>query len=71
MTVNDLSILLAAIDIAIRRGAYSILEVGAIGDVAAKLNEFLKNANEQAAAAKAAEEGAADTGEAPAEQPAE
>lgn len=65
-----MSILLAAIDIAIKRGAYSILEVGAIGDVATKLNEFLKNANEQAAAAKAAEEGAAE-GQAPAEQAAE
>ena len=53
MTVNDLSILLAAVDIAIKRGTYSILEVGAIGDVAAKLNEFLKNANEQAKAAEA------------------
>jgi hypothetical protein len=63
MTVNDLSILLAAIDIAIKRGTYSILEVGAIGDVASRLNEFLKNANEQA---KAAAEQTAAEGEAPA-----
>lgn len=55
MNINDLSILLAAVDIAIKRGAYSILEVGAIGDVAAKLNEFLKSANEQAQAAQAAQ----------------
>lgn len=55
MNINDLSILLAAVDIAIKRGAYSILEVGAIGDVAAKLNEFLKAANEQAQAAAAAQ----------------
>jgi hypothetical protein len=66
MTVNDLSILLAAIDIAIKRGTYSILEVGAIGDMAARLNEFLKNANEQAkAASEAPAEGEA-TPEAPA-----
>jgi len=53
MTINDLSILLAAVDIAIKRGTFSILEVGAIGDTAARLNEFLKNANEQANAAAA------------------
>ncbi len=57
MTVNDMSIPLAAVDIAIKRGAYSILEVGAIGDCAARLNEFLKAANEQAQAAQAAEGG--------------
>jgi hypothetical protein len=68
MTVNDMSILLAAVDIAIKRGAYSILEVGAIGDCAARLNDFLKAANEQAEAAKA--EQAAAEGQAPAEQPA-
>lgn len=55
MTVNDMSILLAAVDIAIKRGAYSILEVGAIGDCAARLNDFLKAANEQAQAAQAGE----------------
>jgi hypothetical protein len=53
MTVNDMSILLAAVDIAIKRGTYSILEVGAIGDCAARLNDFLKAANEQAQAAQA------------------
>lgn len=63
MTVNDMSILLAAVDIAIKRGAYSILEVGAIGDCAARLNEFLKSANEQAQAAAA-------EGQPAAEQPA-
>ena len=68
MTVNDMSILLAAVDIAIKRGAYSILEVGAIGDCAARLNEFLKAANEQAQAA-AAEQAAAE-GQPAAEQPA-
>jgi hypothetical protein len=70
MTVNDMSILLAAVDIAIKRGAYSILEVGAIGDCAARLNEFLKAANEQAQAAQAAEGGeqpAQTDGPAPAE----
>ena len=68
MTVNDMSILLAAVDIAIKRGAYSILEVGAIGDCASRLNDFLKAANEQAEAAKA--EQAAAEGQVPAEQPA-
>jgi hypothetical protein len=64
MTVNDMSILLAAVDIAIKRGAYSILEVGAIGDCAARLNEFLKAANEQAQATQAEQQG----GEQPAQQ---
>jgi len=63
MNINDLSILLAAVDIAIKRGAYSILEVGAIGDTAAKLNEFLKAANEQAQAAQSAQEGQAAEGQ--------
>lgn len=78
MNINDLSILLAAVDIALKRGAFSILEVGAIGDVATKLNEFLKAANEQAAAAQAAQaegsapaEGGDAATEAPAEAPAE
>ena len=56
MNINDLSILLAAIDLAVKRGAFSILEVGAVGDVATKLNDFLKSANEQAQAAQAAQQ---------------
>ncbi len=60
LNLNDLATLLAAIDIAVKRGAYSILEVGAVSEVATKLNGFLQEAQ------KAATEGQAE-GEAPAE----
>jgi len=65
MTIQDLSVLLAAIDVAVKRGAFSVLEIGQVGAVAEKLNAFLAEAQKQAEAAKAAEEAAA--GEAPAE----
>lgn len=64
MNINDLSVLLAAIDIAVKRGVFSILEVGAVGNAAEKLNAFLQEATaqsnaaaEQAAAEQAAAEG--------------
>lgn len=53
LNINDLSIMLAAIDIAVKRGAYSVLEVGTIGNTAERLNAFLKAAAEAAEAAKA------------------
>jgi hypothetical protein len=73
MNLTDLSTLLAAIDIAVKRGAFSVLEIGAVGETATKLNNFLleaKKQQEEAAAAQAAEQAAAE-GQAPAEAPAE
>jgi len=58
MNLTDLSTLLAAIDIAVKRGAFSVLEIGAVGETATKLNNFLLEAKKQqdeAAAAQAAE----------------
>ncbi len=57
MNIQDLSILLAAVELAVKRGTYSIFEIGAVGQTADKLAAFLKDANEQAEAAKAAAEG--------------
>jgi len=54
MNIQDLSILLAAIELAVKRGTFSIFEIGAVGQTADKLAAFLKDANEQAEAAKAA-----------------
>lgn len=48
LNLNDLATLLAAIDIAVKRGAFSILEVGSVGEVATKLNGFLQEAQKQA-----------------------
>jgi hypothetical protein len=56
MNIQDLSILLAAIEVAVKRGTFSIFEVGAVGAATEKLAAFLKQANEQAEAAKAAAE---------------
>jgi hypothetical protein len=70
MNLTDLSTLLAAIDIAVKRGAFSVLEIGAVGETATKLNNFLleaKKQQEEAAAAAAAEAPAAE-GEATAEE---
>jgi uncharacterized low-complexity protein len=67
MNINDLSVLLAAIDIAVKRGAFSVLEVGAVGQAAEKLNAFLVEATEQA---KAAAEQAAAEGQPAADTPA-
>jgi hypothetical protein len=64
VNINDLMTLLAAVDIAVKRGTYSILEVRQVGEVAEKLNAFLTEAT---AAAKAAEEAAAE-GTEPAEE---
>jgi hypothetical protein len=62
VNINDLMTLLAAVDIAVKRGTYSILEVRQVGEVAEKLNAFLSEAT-------AAAEGQAPAApEAPAEQ---
>ena len=55
VNINDLMTLLAAVDIAVKRGTYSILEVRQVGEVAEKLNAFLTEAT---AAAQAADEAA-------------
>jgi hypothetical protein len=67
MNINDLSILFAAVELAVKRGTFSLFEIGAVGQAADRLGAFLKDAQEQAAAAKAAEEAAAE-GQAPAEE---
>ena len=69
MNLQDLAVLLAAVELAVKRGTFSVLEIGAVGAVAEKLNAFLADAKRQqdeAAAAQAAAEG-----QAPAEAPAE
>ena len=67
MNINDLSILFAAVELAVKRGTFSLFEIGAVGQAADRLGAFLKDAQEQAAAAKAAEEAAAE-GQAPADE---
>lgn len=53
MTINDMNTLLAALEIAVKRGAFSVLEVGAVGEVSTKLANFLQSAKEQAEKAAA------------------
>ena len=70
LNLNDLATLLAAIDIAVKRGAFSILEVGSVSEVATKLNNFLQEAQKQAqpeGEAAAEGEAAQPEGDAPAE----
>jgi len=57
-----MSVLLAAIDLAVKRGAYSVLEIQQVGAVAEKLNAFVAAAREQVESAQqsAAEEPAAE-----------
>ena len=70
MNINDLSVLFAAVELAVKRGTFSVFEIGAVGQAAERLGAFLKDANEQAQAAKAAQEAeqAAAEGQAPADQ---
>ena len=71
MNINDLSILFAAVELAVKRGTFSVFEIGAVGQAADRLGAFLKDANEQAEAAKAAaaaEQAAAEGQEAPADE---
>ena len=67
MNLAALSVLLAAVELAVKRGAYSVLEIGAVGEAATKLNGFLAEAKAQADA-QAAEQAAAEGQEAPAEE---
>lgn len=79
MNINDLSVLFAAVELAVKRGTFSVFEIGTVGQAAERLGAFLKDANAQAEAAKAAQaaEQAAAEGqgpdaaqpEAPTEQP--
>lgn len=69
MNINDLSILFAAVELAVKRGTFSVFEIGTVGQAAEKLGAFLKDATAQAEAAKAAEaEQAAAEGQAPTEE---
>jgi hypothetical protein len=54
MNINDLSILFAAVELAVKRGTFSVFEIGTVGQAADRLGAFLKDAQEQAEAAKAA-----------------
>ena len=54
MNINDLSILFAAVELAVKRGTFSVFEIGTVGQAAERLGAFLKDAQEQAEAAKAA-----------------
>ena len=58
MNIQDLTILLAAIELAVKRGTYSIFEIAAVGQTADKLAAFIKDANDQAEAAKAEQDAA-------------
>ena len=71
MNINDLSVLFAAVELAVKRGTYSVFEIGTVGQSLEKLGAFLKDANEQAEAAKAAQAAAEGTAEATAEATAE
>lgn len=66
MNINDLSILFAAVELAVKRGTFSVFEIGTVGQAAERLGAFLKDAQAQAEAAKAAE--AAAEGQPPAEE---
>lgn len=70
MNIQDLAVLLAAVELAVKRGTYSILEIGAVGEAAGKLNAFLSEAQRQAQEAAAPAEGEA-AAEAQPEQPAQ
>jgi hypothetical protein len=67
MNINDLSILFAAVELAVKRGTFSVFEIGTVGQAADRLGAFLKDAQAQAEAAKAAEQAAAE-GQLPAEE---
>lgn len=66
MNINDLSVLFAAVELAVKRGTFSVFEIGSVGQAAERLGAFLKDAAAQAEAAKAAQaEQAAAEGQAP------
>lgn len=68
MNLADLSVLLAAVELAVKRGTFSVLEIGAVGEAATKLGTFLADAKAQADAAKEAEAAAEEGQEAEAAQ---
>lgn len=61
MTINDMSVLLAAIDLAVKRGAFSILEIQQVGAVAEKLNSFIADAKQQVEQSAKVDEAATST----------
>ena len=65
MNLQDLSVLLAAVELAVKRGTFSILEIGVVGETASKLNAFLAEAKRQQDEAAAAAQ--AEAGEQPAD----
>lgn len=67
MNINDLSVLFAAVELAVKRGTFSLFEIGPVGQAAEKLGAFLKEANEQAQAAQAAQAAAEGAEQTPAE----
>jgi hypothetical protein len=67
MNLQDMSVLLAAVDVAVKRGVFSVLEVGQVSEVAVKLNNFLIEAQKAQEAAAAAQAEANSTTEATAE----
>jgi hypothetical protein len=71
MNINDLSVLFAAVELAVKRGTFSIFEIGTVGQAAERLGAFLKDAQEQAEAAKAAEAAGAEQAAAEGQPPAE
>lgn len=68
MTINDMNVLLAAVEIAVKRGAFSVLEIQQVGEVSSKLAAFLQAAKEQAEQATA-EQAAAEQSPENQEQP--
>ena len=56
MNINDLSVLFAAVELAVKRGTFSVFEIGTVGQAAERLGAFLKDAAAQAEAAKAAQD---------------
>lgn len=73
MNINDLSVLFAAVELAVKRGTFSVFEIGAVGQAAERLGAFLKDAADQAKAANeaAAAEQAAAEGQPATETPAD
>lgn len=68
MTINDMNVLLAAVEIAVKRGAFSVLEIQQVGEVTSKLATFLQSAQQQAEQAQANEQAVTENNEQ--EQPA-
>tara|TARA_B100001287_G_scaffold25159_1_gene18307 strand:- start:7324 stop:7596 length:273 start_codon:yes stop_codon:yes gene_type:complete len=72
LNIQDLALARAVVELATERGCFKAEELANVGALYNKLNAFLKNVEEQAKAAKEAQEQAAQAPVAqPAEEPAE